>query len=176
MLSAPKLCMICSLRYLLEFYNLSTYFPVYRQIDNKTKCINPRIRDTNSFYSPPQCLSMLCMHLYTSVSVRLRVSADMPAYRVILHFGFFSCVFPIYLPQTCQTQGDQEKVKLRTNMAFRKIKVPHPPLFTTEARPRHFSVVYCYPFDFFPARCSLLCSAVPIFHMRLVYDMFSLKQ
>lgn len=120
MLSAPKLCMICSLRYLLEFYNLSTYFPVYRQIDNKTKCINPRIRDTNSFYSPPQCLSMLCMHLYTSVSVRLRVSADMPAYRVILHFGFFSCVFPIYLPQTCQTQGDQEKVKLRTNMAFRK--------------------------------------------------------
>lgn len=41
-LTAPKLQMICSPRYLLEFYSHSTYFSVHKQIDNKKPCINPR--------------------------------------------------------------------------------------------------------------------------------------
>lgn len=91
----------------------------YRQIDNKKKCIHPRIRDKSSFCSPqrPSMRACICILLWVHV---FGVSADMPGYRVILHFGFFSCVFPIYLPQTCQTQGDHEKVKLRATMAFRK--------------------------------------------------------
>lgn len=58
-----------------------------------------------------------CIHILLCLSL---VSADTPGYRVILHFGFFSCVFPIYLPQTCHTQGEQKEAKLSTNMAFRK--------------------------------------------------------
>lgn len=41
LLTAPKLQMICSPRYLLEFYSHSTYFSVHKQIDNKKPCINP---------------------------------------------------------------------------------------------------------------------------------------
>lgn len=121
LLTAPKQ-MICSLHYLPEFYSHSTYFSVYRQIDNKKKCINPRIRDKTASVHPSVSV---CVHAFIyfceCVSKCLSlVSTDTPHYRVILHLSFFSCVFLIYLPQTCHTQGDHEEIKLSTNMAFRK--------------------------------------------------------
>lgn len=80
------------------------------------------------------------------------VSADRPGYRVILHFGFFSWVFSIYLPQTCHTQGNQEEVKLTWRL---ENKSPH------ILQPRHDPV--CFPkfFDLFIV--ALLCSSPQLF-------------
>lgn len=106
MLSAPKLCMICSLRYLLEFYNLSTYFPVYRQIDNKTKCINPRIRDTNSFYSPPSvsaCYACICILLWVCVFVSALTCQLTESFFTLVSFlvcSLFIFLRPVRLKET----------------------------------------------------------------------------
>lgn len=124
-LTAPKLQMICSLFYLRQFYSNSTYFSVYRQTDNKKKYITPRIRDKTASVHPGVSV---CVHAFiyqckcASKCLSL-VSTDMTVTEVTESFftlvSFLVC-FPIYLPQTCHTEGDQEEVKLSKNTAFRK--------------------------------------------------------